>query len=59
MSDGRLLMMVLVQALFEGSMTVWILAWVPVILHTSQVHRCYLLFAACRTAVISRVLDNV
>lgn len=29
MSDGRLLMMVLVQALFEGSMLVFIVVWVP------------------------------
>ena len=29
MSDGRLLMMVLVQALFEGSMLAFIVVWVP------------------------------
>lgn len=37
MSDGRLLMMLVVQALFEGSLLVWILIWVPAVTEASEV----------------------
>lgn len=35
--DGRLLMMGLVQALFEGSMMTWIVVWVPAIQNAPEV----------------------
>lgn len=42
--DGRLLMMGLVQALFEGSMMTWIVLWVPAIQNAPEVcFTCYCL----------------
>lgn len=36
-TDGRLLMMGLVQVLFEGSMLAWIIIWVPALKSASPV----------------------
>lgn len=50
-SDGRLLMMVLVQALFEGSMLAFIIVWVPA-LKASTVSCIFIVFARFFRAII-------
>lgn len=58
--DGRLLMMGLVQALFEGSMMTWIVVWVPAIQNAPEVclTACCISYEVCMLMRYSMTMDE-